>query len=249
MTMRTSVGGLSIIKEFEGLRLSAYRCPAGIMTIGYGHTSAAGDPKVTSGLVISRDDAERILRNDLGQYEDAVRKYVKVELTQNQFDALVSFAYNVGVGSMILNEPPGFIRSTLLKKINAKRFGEVPSEFMKWTKGGGKELPGLVRRRRAEAKLWRGLDDEDVVPLKESRAKPDTPKPSKSITQAREANAAAVAGGLSTIAVVQEVMPIVKDGSDILGSLSPTVMILVAIVVIAGAIWWFRKQRLDEEGA
>ena len=87
------------------------------------------------------------------------------------------------------------------------------------------------------------------MPLKESRAKPDAPKPTKSITQAREANAAVAAGGLSTIAVIQEVVPIVKDGSDILGSLSPTVMILVVIAMIAGAIWWFRKQRLDEEGA
>jgi hypothetical protein len=137
----------------------------------------------------------------------------------------------------------------LLKKVNAERFDEVPAEFMKWTKGGGKELPGLVRRRRAEVKLWRGLDTEKPVPVDEARAEPDQPKASKSITQSREANAAVAAGGLGTIAVVQEVMPMVREGGDLLGSFSPTVLILVVIIAAAGAVWYFRKQRLDEEGS
>jgi lysozyme len=239
--MRMSTTGLAIVKEFEGLRLKAYKCPAAVWTVGYGHTSAAGAPNVTPDLVITKEDAEEILARDMEQYEDGVRKYVKVGLTQGQFDALVDFAYNAGVGALA--------KSTLLKKVNAGKFDEVPAEFMKWTKGGGKELPGLVRRRRAEVKLWRGMDTEKPVPVDEARAEPDKPKASKSITQSKEANAAVAAGGLGTIAVVQEVMPMVREGGDLLGSLSPTILILVVIIAAAAAVWYFRKQRLDEEGA
>ena len=239
--MRMSAAGLAIVKEFEGLRLKAYKCPAAVWTIGYGHTSAAGAPIVNPDLVITKDEAEEVLARDMEQYEEGVRKYVKVDLTQGQFDALVDFAYNAGVGALQ--------KSTLLKKVNAEKFDEVPAEFMKWTKGGGKELPGLVRRRRAEVKLWRGLDTEKPVPVDEARAEPDQPKASKSIVQSREANAAVAAGGLGTIAVVQEVMPMVREGGDLLGSLSPTILILFVIIAAAGAVWYFRKQRLDEEGA
>ena len=239
--MRMSAAGLATVKEFEGLRLKAYKCPASVWTIGYGHTSAAGAPIVNPDLVITKDEAEEVLERDMEQYEEGVRKYVKVDLTQGQFDALVDFAYNAGVGALQ--------KSTLLKKVNAEKFDEVPAEFMKWTKGGGKELPGLVRRRRAEVKLWRGLDTEKPVPVDEARAEPDQPKASKSIVQSREANAAVAAGGLGTIAVVQEVMPMVREGGDLLGSLSPTILILFVIIAAAGAVWYFRKQRLDEEGA
>ena len=239
--MKMSAAGLDTVKEFEGLRLKAYKCPAAVWTIGYGHTSAAGSPIVTSDLEITREAAEEILKKDMGQYEDGVSKYVKVGLTQGQFDPLVDFAYNAGVGALQ--------KSTLLKKVNAGKFDEVPAEFMKWTKGGGKELPGLVRRRRAEVKLWRSLDTEAPVPTSQARFQPDQPKATKSITQSREANAAVAAGGLGTIAVVQEVMPMVREGGDLLGSLSPTILILFVIIAAAAAVWYFRKQRLDEEGA
>ena len=239
--MKMSAAGLDTVKEFEGLRLKAYKCPAAVWTIGYGHTSVAGSPIVTSDLEITREAAEEILKKDMGQYEDGVSKYVQVGLTQGQFDSLVDFAYNAGVGALA--------KSTLLKKVNAEKFDEVPAEFMKWTKGGGKELPGLVRRRRAEVKLWRGLEEDIPVSKTQSRFQPDQPKASKSIVQSKEANAAVAAGGLGTIAVVQEVMPLVKEGGDLLGSLSPTVLILVVIIAAAGAVWYFRKQRLDEEGA
>ena len=239
--MRMSAAGLAIVKEFEGLRLKAYKCPAAVWTIGYGHTSAAGAPIVNPDLVITKDEAEEVLERDMEQYEEGVRKYVKVDLTQGQFDALVDFAYNAGVGALA--------KSTLLKKVNAEKFDEVPAEFMKWTKGGGKELPGLVRRRRAEVKLWRGLDTEKPIPVDEARAEPDQPKASKSIMQSKEANAAVVAGGLGTVAVVREVMPMVKEGGDLLSSFSPTILILLVIIAAAGVVWYFRKQRLNEEGA
>jgi lysozyme len=239
--MKMSADGLALVKEFEGLRLQAYKCPAAVWTIGYGHTSSAGAPIVTADLEITRDEAEEVLRRDMGQYEDGVRKLVTVGITQGQFDALVDFAYNAGVGALQ--------KSTLLKKVNAEKFDEVPAEFMKWTKGGGRELLGLVRRRRAEVKLWRGLDTEKPVSVDEARTDPDQPKASKKITQSKEANAAVVAGGLGTVAVVREVMPMVKEGGDLLGSLSPTILILFVIIAAAGAVWYFRKQRLDEEGA
>ena len=239
--MKMSGGGLNLLKDFEGLRLKAYLDPVGIWTVGYGHTSAAGAPVVTSDLAITKSEAVEILKRDLTQYEDGVRKLVKVELTQGQFDALVDFAYNAGVGALA--------KSTLLKRVNAGKFNEVPAEFMKWTKGGGRELPGLVRRRRAEAKLWRGLDTDAPVVVDESRVEPDQPKASKSITQSREANAAVVAGGLSTIAIAQETIPLIRDGSSLISSLSPTILIFVVIIAAAAIIWYLRKQRLDEEGA
>lgn len=239
--MRMSAEGLALVKEFEGLRLKAYKCPAAVWTIGYGHTSAAGSPEVSPGLEITKDEAEEILKRDMVQYEAGVEKLVKVELEQCQFDALVDFAYNAGVGALA--------KSTLLKKVNAEKFDEVPAEFMKWTKGGGKELPGLVRRRRAEVKLWRGLDTEKPIPVEEARAEPDAPAPKKSIIQSKEANGAVIAGGAGAIAVAQEVMPIVREGGDLLSAMSGTALVCLVIVAAAGAVWYFRKQRLDEEGA
>jgi len=239
--MRMSAAGLATVKEFEGLRLKAYKCPAAVWTIGYGHTSAAGAPEVTPKLEVTKEECEAILKRDMKQYEDGVNKLVKVSLTQGQFDALVDFAYNAGVGALQ--------KSTLLKKVNAGKFDEVPAEFMKWTKGGGKELPGLVRRRRAEVKLWRGLDVKAPVVTSQARLAPDQPQASKSIVQSKEANAAVAAGGLGAVAIAQEVMPMMKEGGDLLGSLSPTVMILLVIIAAAGVVWYFRKQRLDEEGS
>jgi lysozyme len=239
--MRMSDAGIALIKEFEGCRLTAYKCPAGVWTIGYGHTSAAGSPEVTPGMTITQQEAEDILRRDLIKYENGVIKLVNVDLTQGQFDALVDFAYNAGVGALQ--------KSTLLKKVNAEDYDAVPNELMKWTKAGGRELAGLVRRRRAEARLWRGIEAQAPVDHSESRIEPDKPKASKSITQSKEANAAVAAGGLGTVAIVQEIMPVVKEGGSILNGLSPTVLILLVIILAAVGVWYWRKRRLDEEGA
>ena len=239
--MITSPAGLDHIKEFEGLRLKAYKCPASVLTIGYGHTSSAGSPNVIPGMIISREEADAILKRDIAQYEDAVRDLLKVEVTQGQFDALVDFAYNAG--------PDALAKSTLLKRVNASRFDEVPAEFMKWTRAGGKELPGLVRRRREAVKLWRGLETVNPVNIDEARVQPDTPLAKRTISQSREANGAVVAGSAGAIAVAREVVPIVQEGGSLLSSLSPTVAICLVVVVAAAAIWYFRKQRLDEEAA
>lgn len=134
-----------IVKEFEGLRLETYKCPAGVWTIGYGHTRG-----VIPGDVITEAEAEALLAEDLEDSEDAVRAFVNVELNQNQFDALVSFVYNLGSGN--------FNSSTLLRKLNNGDYLGAANEFNRWNKAGGVVLSGLVRRRNAEANLFIGVN-------------------------------------------------------------------------------------------
>lgn len=138
--MKTGPKGLALVKEFEGLRLKAYRCPAGIWTIGYGSTGKA----VHEGLTITAEQAEEWLKRDLARFEKRVSVLVIVPLNQSQFDALVSFDFNTGALG----------RSTLLRLLNRGEYETVPAELAKWTRGGGKVLPGLVRRRAAEAALF-----------------------------------------------------------------------------------------------
>lgn len=139
--MKINEAGLNLIKDFEGCRLKAYLCPAGVWTIGYGHTQG-----VKPDMVITQLQAERFLRQDLKRFEDAVTSLVKVPITPNQFSALVSFAYNVGTGALY--------DSTLLRKLNKKDYKGAANEFLRWNKAGGKVLPGLTRRRLAEKDLF-----------------------------------------------------------------------------------------------
>lgn len=236
--MRTSTDGLKLIKDFEGERLQAYLCPAGVWTIGYGHTDAAGPPKVVPGMVITKREAEDILRKDLIKYEVAVERAVTVFLKPNQFDALVSFCYNIGPGA--------FSKSTLVKKLNRGDYGSVPGELMKWNKAGGKELAGLTRRRRAEAALWRKIDENSPIEPTETAMTPDAPKPKKSIVQSREANTAALAGTTAAIAAAGEASGHLKTTSESLGV--PVLVVFVVIAIGCGLIWWFRKERLEENG-
>lgn len=144
MTRRINAAGLSLVKQWEALRTTAYRDAVGVWTIGYGHTRAAGGPVVTAGLKITADEADVILRTDLSKFEARVDRLVKVALTDNQFAALVSFDFNTGA----------LDKSTLLKKLNKGDYNAVPAELMKWVNAGGKKLNGLVNRRSAEAGLW-----------------------------------------------------------------------------------------------
>lgn len=144
MTRRINAAGLSLVKQWEALRTTAYRDAVGVWTIGYGHTSTAGGPIVTAGMKITADEADVILRTDLSKFEARVDRLVKVALTDNQFAALVSFDFNTGA----------LDKSTLLKKLNKGDYNAVPAELMKWVNAGGKKLNGLVNRRSAEAGLW-----------------------------------------------------------------------------------------------
>ncbi|ATO56909.1 lysozyme [Bartonella sp. 1-1C] len=146
MARKISKNCLNYLKKWEGLRLHAYRDASGIWTIGYGHTEKAGKPMVVEGMVITERKAETMLLTDLRQYERAVEKAVYVDLSDEQFGALVSFCYNIGITA--------FQNSTLLKKLNKGDYESVPIELQKWTKAGGKRLKGLVHRRAAEAGLW-----------------------------------------------------------------------------------------------
>lgn len=139
--MQTSNKGMDLIKRFEDLKLGAYRDSVGIPTIGYGHTH-----NVKMGDVITGEQADKYLREDLLVAELTINTNVKVKLTQNQFDALASFVFNLGSGN--------FVKSTLLKKLNAGDFAGAAGEFGKWVNAGGKKLAGLVKRRAAEREVF-----------------------------------------------------------------------------------------------
>ena len=146
--MNVSEKCLALIREFEGFRSKPYLCPAGVPPIGYGSTSYEdGTPVTLKDEPIDQARANAIMRTTLArEYEPAVQRYVKVPLTQGQYDALVDFAYNAGAKNLL--------QSTLLKKLNAKNYAGASKEFEKWVYGGGKVLPGLVRRRKAEQALF-----------------------------------------------------------------------------------------------
>ena len=145
---KTGKAGIEMIKTFEGFRAAPYKCSAGVPTIGYGATFYPGGKKVTmTDAAITEEQAVELLANMLVSFEKYVDSYCIDTITQNQFDALVSFAYNLG--------PANLKSSTLLKKVNANPNDEsIRLEFMKWVKAGGKTLTGLVRRREAEANLY-----------------------------------------------------------------------------------------------
>lgn len=140
----------ALIREFEGLRHELYLCPAGVWTIGYGHAVSRNEPEARAlyprGRSISTGEAEGLLWRDVSAVASAIDRLVTVRLTNNQFCALISFVFNVGIGA--------FKRSTLLRKLNAGDYAAVPAQLKRWTRGGGKVLLGLKRRREAEAKLW-----------------------------------------------------------------------------------------------
>ncbi|MBN3043333.1 lysozyme [Pectobacterium brasiliense] len=144
--MQISPKGIDLIKNFEGCKLGAYQDSVGVWTIGFGWTQPVDGKPIKGGMTIDRTTAERLLRTGVVQYEDAVNKLVKVKITQGQFDALVSFAYNLGTRSLST--------STLLQKLNAGDVQGAADEFPKWNSAGGKVLPGLARRREAERNLF-----------------------------------------------------------------------------------------------
>jgi lysozyme len=141
--MKLSPTGLNLIKGFEGFREAPYLCADGVWTIGYGHAIRNGERFVR----INQAEAEKLLTVDLKRFEDCVNKVVKVPLAQNQYDALVSLAFNIGCGA--------FSRSTLLKHVNKKRFAQAAAEFQRWVKGSkGQTINGLVNRRKVESKIF-----------------------------------------------------------------------------------------------
>ncbi len=169
--MQLTEEGLALIREFEGFRSSAYRCPAGVLTIGYGHTGRAGPPAVKEGMTMTEPEARIILVREANAFAEKAADLIRHPLSDAQFSALVSFAFNVGIAA--------FASSSVLKAVNGGDLAAVPRRLQLWVKAGGRVLPGLVRRRAAEAALFAGAREQ------ESRTAPQPPKgtpPHKSST-------------------------------------------------------------------
>jgi len=130
-----------LLREFEGLRLGAYVCPGGVLTIGYGHTGT-----VRAGQTITLAEAERLLEADMRAVEEAMQPLITAPLNANQHGALLCFVFNIGLAA--------FRRSTLLARLNRGDYKAVPHELQRWAHARGVRLPGLVRRREAETRLW-----------------------------------------------------------------------------------------------
>lgn len=158
--MQLSQNGINLIQHFEGLRLKAYYCSAGKLTIGYGHTG----PDVKVGMVITKAKADELFRKDIAQFEKDVNSLVQVPISQSQFDALVSFAFNVGSDIDADTIAEGLGDSTLMKLVNRKDFAGASKEFLKWDKARNPKtkvlepVAGLTTRRRAEHLLFMGGD-------------------------------------------------------------------------------------------
>lgn len=145
--MKTSTNGINLIKKYEGIRHKAYLCPALVPTIGYGTTIYPNGVKVKLGDMCTTDEATTYLTHDLLTAETQISGVVESTINQNQFDALVSFVYNLGIGNLS--------KSTLLRKLNRNATDPtIADEFMKWNKAGGKVLTGLTLRRKDESILY-----------------------------------------------------------------------------------------------
>jgi lysozyme len=145
--MKVNAEGYALIKKFEGCRLKAYKCPANVWTIGYGNTFYENGMKVKEGDVITQQRAEELAKFIIDQFAVTIEPFIQKPLTENQFSACVSLAYNIGTG--------GFKRSSVFKKLNINpNDATIADSFRLWNKGGGKVLAGLVKRREAEIALY-----------------------------------------------------------------------------------------------
>ena len=148
--MQLSKTGIELLKHFEGCELKAYQDSVGVWTIGYGHTKG-----IYEGLEITQSEAEKMLQDELPEYEGYITDKVVPMLQQHEYDALVCWVYNLG--------PTNLSSSTMLKKLNAGEFKEVPFQMIRWDKAGGQPLLGLTRRRNAEALLFKGEQWKDYL--------------------------------------------------------------------------------------
>lgn len=263
--LQLSDRGASLVKSFEGCLkrvaggFTPYYCPAHVLTIGWGHTRDNGR-QFKEGDIWTQGEVDAEFRADMKRFERAVQRRVKVALTQSQFDALVSFTYNCGEGALA--------RSSLLRAVNAKDFDGAAQQFAPWCRGGGKVLRGLVRRRAAEAELFRNgnheavhaaheqsrADDDDTEPMPQGvDMPPGTPKPMK---ESKIGNGSVVLGGLGAAEAAAKAKDAldqanaIKQGAHDLGvwdgfasvASSPMFWIAVASVAIAGAIWFWRRE-------
>ena len=243
--MRMSEAGRhALLEPFEGCKLKAYHCPAGILTIGWGHTTAAGHPPVTENMSISQTEANAILSTDLQKFEEDVENMLTVKLDPNQFDVLVDFCYNAG--------PANLKASGILRRVNAGQFDKVPDELMKWTKGGGKVLPGLVRRCQARVSWWNAGANQNEDP-EDRRVTPTAPPVPKTMADSKQGNAAIATGALGALGAVNAAAPQIQQASDTFTQLRGVLSnvnfdIMIGIIILGAAIWYWRNQHMQETG-
>ena len=228
MTRRISAHCRAKIQQWEGLRLAAYRDGAGVWTIGYGSTS-----NVREGMVITQAEADKRLRDDLAEAEYAVSRLVKVELTDNQFGALVSFVFNVGVAA--------FGSSTLLKLLNQGDYASVPGQLARWNKitVGGRKVAdkGLSNRRAAEAGLW--ALGEFVQSASSAPASPAKPLAKSKTMQGATLTGTGAVG--STLLDTANQVQVVADYSDTLR------LVFVGLMVAGITLTVYGRLRLRKE--
>lgn len=147
---RISPQGLDEIRKSEGLLLNAYQDQGGVWTIGYGHTGKVGGIPISKGMTITKEQAEQLLQDDVAHFERAVKNGTKVPLTQNQYDALVNFSYNVGDGA--------FSKSTLLRRLNQGDYQAAADQMLRWNKINGEPIQGLANRRERERAMFLGQE-------------------------------------------------------------------------------------------
>jgi len=232
--MRLSDKGLNLIKEFEGFRGKAYLCPAGVPTIGWGCTKGVTHDDVARGRTINKATAEKMLREELDLFERAVDSALTLPPNQHQFDACVCMAYNIGAA--------GFRNSSVAKAHNRGDFQAAARAFGLWNKAtvNGKkvELPGLTRRRSAEAALY-------LEPVESPEPMPQAVEPERPMAESQIVKASTVAGGTAALATVAEVVNTtnsIKAGVSGLGEWLVPVLLL-AVVGLCAYVGWQRYQQ------
>jgi lysozyme len=268
--LHLSKDGIKLVQHYESClkrtpdgRYKPYYCPAGVLTIGWGHTNHHGR-KFTMADRWTRAECDEEFESDMELFERAVKRLVKVPLKQHQFDALVSFAYNCGEGALQ--------RSTLLKKVNRKDFEGAAREFHKYNRGDGRVMSGLVRRRASESLMFQGFADKNFDGRADGRLRTfdndeadlmpqavDEPKPEKTMAQSKIGNAAAVVGTAGAAAAAEqatEQLDKLEQAGNVVSAWSwvadvatnPWFLVAVVIVIGAAYIWYDRRRKLREEG-
>lgn len=232
--MRISTKGIRLIQQFEGFRSKAYRDPVGIWTIGFGFTKG-----VKEGDTITQAQAVARLKSELAEYEAGVHQACAVPPNQNQFDALVCFAFNVGVA--------GMKRSSVIKAHNREDHQAASRAFGLWNRAGGKVWPGLTRRRAAEAALYlEPMPDEVSEPVEGPVDEmPQAIDPERPMTESTINRAGVVAGGTAAVATVAETARTVADVKYSVASLGDWLVpiLLVCVVGLCGYIVWERVRQ------
>lgn len=228
--MHISKRGLDLIYHFEGRlkklsdgRYKAYKCPAGVWTIYAGCTEG-----VKPGMIVTEDEGEAMFRAELERFERAVERLVTCNMNQCQFDALVSFAYNVGAG--------GLAKSSVLRHFNRGNIEAAAKAFHLWNKGGGRVLKGLVRRRAAEAALFLDKPEEpedEAEPDMPQKVEPSPEKPSR--TTVGVGTGVAVTGVGGAIAQTKEATEVAKQIKEIAPPIPPAASYLWPAIILAGA--------------